>query len=218
MTCTVSRSTHCAGAVRGRDDVGAGGTPLLCGTGLIITVSQDMNRVMDVAEQFYGPEMWGQLKAAGMNADQLRLSGYFWGGIGTITAVLFGGLGIFVLRGRMWAIITGIVIASLLTLLNLCSTISGLVAVRLVPAGLAGGCLYACAADRLWCAALFPGPGRPGGVSLAADASAHAVSVLAINAAIRGNARIRLWLRDAPAGRTTHSATTIGTDPAPARG
>lgn len=116
---------------------------LLCGTGLIVTMSRlDMNWVMDRAEQFYGPERWSQLKAAGMNADQLRLSGYFWGSIGIITAILFAGLGIFVARGRMWAIVTGIVIASLLTLLNLCSTISGLlVAVRLGPAGLAGGCL-----------------------------------------------------------------------------
>lgn len=119
------------------------GLVLLCGAGFIVIVSvMDLNAFVARSEQIYGPEMASQMKAAGMNADQIRLSGYFWGGAGLITAILFGVFGTFVMRGRMWAIIASIVVTSLLTLSNLCSTVLGLVfAVRAGPAGIVGGCM-----------------------------------------------------------------------------
>lgn len=119
------------------------GLLVLCGVGLIAVFSKiDLNPILAKSEQIYGPEMASQLKASGMNADQMRLGGYFWGAVGIVTAVLFGVFGTFVMRGRMWAIIASIVITSLLTLANLCSSVSGLIfAARAGPAGIVGGCI-----------------------------------------------------------------------------
>lgn len=116
---------------------------LLCGVGFIAIVSTvDLNPLVEQSERIYGPEMAAQMKAAGMNADQMRLSGYFWGAVGLVAGVLMGVLGLLVFRGRMWAIISSIVLVSLLTLLNLCSAgLSLLVMARAGPKGLVGGCV-----------------------------------------------------------------------------
>ena len=119
------------------------GLLLLCGVGFIAFVSvADLNSFVARLDQVYGPEMASQMRAAGMNANQMRISGYFWGGVGLITAILFGVFGIFVIRGRVWAIIASIVLTSLLTLSNVCSAVMGLLfAARAGPQGIVGGCM-----------------------------------------------------------------------------
>lgn len=117
---------------------------VLCGVGLIVVFSTiDLNPLLAKSEQFYGPEMTSQMKASGMmNAEQMRLGGYFWGAVGIISAVLFGTFAVFVMRGRTWAIIAAIVVTSLLTLANLCSSLSGLVlAAKGGAAGIFVGCM-----------------------------------------------------------------------------
>lgn len=118
------------------------GLALLCGVGLIaIVATVDLNPIIERSEQVYGPEMAAQMKSAGMNADQMRLSGFFWSGVGLLTAILMGVFGTFVMRGSMWAIVASIVLTSLLTLMNLCSSAgAALFLLKAGPAGLVGGC------------------------------------------------------------------------------
>lgn len=116
---------------------------LLCGVGLVAVVSTvDLNPLIEQSERVYGPEMTAQMKQAGLNAYQMRLSGYFWGAVGVLAGVLMAVFGLFVFRGRMWAIIASIVLVSLLTLMNLCSAgLSLLIMSRAGPQGLLGGCM-----------------------------------------------------------------------------
>ena len=98
-----------------------GGLLLLCGFGILGAAQKvDWNEMMQRSEQVYGPEFTKQMQTQGVTPGQMRAGVLFWGVVGIVVAFVFIVLGAFVVRGSMGAIVTSIILTSLLMLLNLC--------------------------------------------------------------------------------------------------
>jgi hypothetical protein len=119
-----------------------GALMLLCGSGLVaMTESGGWGAIWKYAEQT-NPQLVAQMNAQGQTPEQIRIGYLVFGGIGIVVAVALLILGIFVFRRRVGAIVTSIVLTSLLLLGNVCMTGSmTIMAGKLGPAGIGGSCV-----------------------------------------------------------------------------
>lgn len=114
---------------------------LLYGSGFVAMAELGGWDAMFKYAQQSSPELAAQMNAQGQTPEQMRLGSLAWGGIGIVIAVAFIILGLFVFRGRIGAIITSIVLTSLVLLGNLCVTGSmAIMTPKIGPAGVAGSC------------------------------------------------------------------------------
>ena len=120
------------------------GLLLFCGGGILFAAfAVDWDVMMQKSEQVYGPELTSQMRAQGATPQTAQAEAIVFGAVGLALAVALGTLAFFVGRGSIGAIITAIVVTSLMVIANVCPVVLMLFTIpRFGAAGAIGGCIF----------------------------------------------------------------------------